>query len=197
VPGSSCRIPIYGTRRFLRDRKLFKDEIPIGRPHGRGGCTDSARPITRPASRNKIGYFFTSNQQEATTTVSTTTSAPTRLPDALSIEQAADLLGVPASRFNASWRQNRVAVPYQGQVSRQSVVRAFVLLRLQRLLGDSSPLALEIARGLNDPTLDRLLEGALTDIAVRLPGGVFTVVIPRDVIAELREQLAALVVAAR
>ena len=123
-----------------------------------------------------------------------TASAPTRLPDALSIEQAADILEVPASRFGASWRQNRITVPYSGKVSRQAVTRAFVLLRLQRLLGDSSPLALEVARGLNDPTLDRLLEGAITDIAVRLPGGVFTVVIPREAIAELRDQLSALAV---
>jgi hypothetical protein len=138
---------------------------------------------------------FATTTLEALTNVSTmTASAPTRLPDALSIEQAADILEVPASRFGASWRQNRITVPYSGKVSRQAVTRAFVLLRLQRLLGDSSPLALEVARGLNDPTLDRLLEGAITDIAVRLPGGVFTVVIPREAIAELRDQLSALAV---
>jgi len=122
-----------------------------------------------------------------------TVSAPTRLPDVLSIQQAADILDVPASRFSASWRQNRIAIPYQGQVARPAVVRAFVLLQLQRLLGDTSPTALEIARSLNDVVLDQLLDGALTDIAVRLPGGVITLVIPRPIIAELRDRLAALV----
>jgi len=46
---------------------------------------------------------------------------------------------------------------------------------------------------LNDVVLDQLLDGALTDIAVRLPGGVITLVIPRPIIAELRDRLAALV----
>ena len=120
-----------------------------------------------------------------------TASVCPRLPGALSIEQAATILGVPASRFNASWRQNKIAVPYAGQVSRQAVVRAFVLLRLQRLLGDTSPVALEIARALNDPTLDRLLDGEITDVTVALPGGRFTVVLSDRALATLRDRIAA------
>jgi hypothetical protein len=117
-------------------------------------------------------------------------SASPRLPGALSIDQAATILGVPASRFNASWRQNKIAVPYGGQVSRQAVVRAFVLIKLQGFLGDQSGVALEIARALNDPTLDQLLKGDIDDVTVSLPGGRFTVVLPDGALAELRAKIA-------
>ena len=121
-----------------------------------------------------------------------TASACPRLPGAISIEQAATILGVPASRFSASWRQNKITVPYGGQVSRQAVVRAFVLIKLQGFLGDQSAVALEIARALNDPTLDQLLDGEIDDVTITLPGGRFTVVLSDRAIAELRDKIAAM-----
>jgi hypothetical protein len=55
----------------------------------------------------------------------------------------------------------------------------------------SSPESLEIARSLNDPTLDDLLDSRRREVTVTLAAGRFTVAFPPDVVAALREKIAA------
>jgi hypothetical protein len=109
----------------------------------------------------------------------------------LTVEEAAKTLDVPESRFRASWRQSGIVKPatLKGlmQFTRQDVVRAAVLVCLQRVFGEQSSLAIELAKAMTPEQLDSVLADERPRLDAFVAGRIFKVDLDRAYIARVRE----------
>jgi hypothetical protein len=75
--------------------------------------------------------------------------------------QASAITQTPLSRWQGSYRQNGIATPAltkgEYQVSRGAVIRAAILIDLQRAFGEQSTLPLQVARAISDAAAEGLL----------------------------------------
>lgn len=91
------------------------------------------------------------------------TAAPMATPLAkyVTTRQASAITQVPLSRWQGSYRQNGIASPAltkgEFQVTRGAVIRAAVLIDLQRCFGEQAVLPLQIAKRLSDEDAEQLL----------------------------------------
>jgi hypothetical protein len=91
------------------------------------------------------------------------TAAPISRPLAkyVTTRQASAITQTPLSRWQGSYRQNGIATPAllkgEYQVSRGAVIRAAILIDLQRAFGEQSTLPLQVARAISDDDAERLL----------------------------------------
>lgn len=83
---------------------------------------------------------------------------------------AAALLGVAESRFRSGWRQSGIVHPVAtGYIRREDIVRAAVLVSLQAIFGEQTPLAVEMAKALTTDELLHILEADEPAVTVFLP----------------------------
>jgi hypothetical protein len=111
----------------------------------------------------------------------------------LTVEEAARALDVPESRFRASWRQSGIVRPatLKGlmQFTRRDVVRAAVLVCLQRVFGEQSSLAIELAKAMTPEQLDQVLGATRPRLEVTMgqPHRTFKVDLDPEYLARVRE----------
>jgi hypothetical protein len=86
---------------------------------------------------------------------------PTAVSRYITLDQAASITRTPESRWRGSYRQNSIAVPAltrgEYQVTRAAVVRAAVLIDLQRVFGEQAAICLKLAKALTDEQCEHLL----------------------------------------
>jgi hypothetical protein len=113
-----------------------------------------------------------------------------RLAKYFTIQEAAGILDVPESRFRASWRQNGIVRPAltKGlqQITRADLLRGAVLLCLQGIFGEASPLALDLARSLTEEQLDVVLYGD-DPLTARAKGYGFRIHLDPEYLERVRE----------
>lgn len=112
----------------------------------------------------------------------------------LTVEQAAVALDVPESRFRASWRQAGIVRPALSkglqQLHRADVVRGAVLVCLQRILGETSPVAVSLAKALTPEQLAAILVADVPTVEVDHAAYGFKVQLDADYLAQVRERIA-------
>jgi hypothetical protein len=113
------------------------------------------------------------------------------------VEQTAAALGPEVStRRVRNWQTLGLLVPATRkgliQFRLTDVIRCSVLLQLQAFLGQDSPLAVEIARGLTPEHLAALLVADDPRITVRTPGRESLIGLDPEELAVVHERLAAI-----
>jgi len=114
------------------------------------------------------------------------------LPNYLTVPQTAEVLGTTERRIR-QWQQLGVLAPAARlgrlQYRRADAIRAAVLQYLQRVFGESSPLAVELAKALPVDQLDAVLTAAAPRVTVTAGGRVFDVALDPEHLAWVRDRL--------
>jgi len=109
----------------------------------------------------------------------------------ITVGEAAKALDVPESRFRASWRQSGIVRPatLKGlmQFTRQDVVRAAVLVCLQRVFGEQSSLAIDLAKAMQPEQLDQVLGAERPRLEATVGHRTFKVDLDPEYFARVRE----------
>jgi hypothetical protein len=112
----------------------------------------------------------------------------------VTVAQAAEVLGTTERRIR-QWQSLGVLAPAARrgllQYRRPDVIRGAVLLQLQAIFGDASPLAVELAKAVPAEQLDAVLTEDEPRIRVTRPEGRFDINLGLNALAPVRQKLAA------
>jgi hypothetical protein len=116
------------------------------------------------------------------------------LPGYLTVTQTAEVLGTTERRVR-QWQQLGVLAPAARlgllQYRRADVVRGAVLQHLQKIFGESSPLAVELAKAVPAEQLDAVLTAEKPQVTAVVGGRVFEIRdLDPDRLGQVRERLA-------